>query len=183
MAGRLIYVMGSSGAGKDTLLRAIMSRRLSQRLVLAQRHITRPVTTDENHHRVTQAEFDANVANDVYAMHWRANGYCYGIEKSILTDLEQGRQVLLNGSRAYLPVAQEKFPDLLGVCLVVDSATLRHRLVTRGRDSAQDIEARLQRNASYQAGLPDNILHIKNNGCIEDTCQTLLQQLSIESMA
>ena len=56
----LVYVMGPSGAGKDTLLRAARARLEGGDVFFAHRYITRdPVPGDENFIALSPAEFEA----------------------------------------------------------------------------------------------------------------------------
>jgi phosphonate metabolism protein PhnP len=73
----------------------------------------------------------------------------YGIPIEIDQWLAEGHDVLINGSRGHLPQARARYPDLLVVLLCVDQAVLRQRLLARGRESAEEIEARLGRNAQF----------------------------------
>lgn len=59
-AGRLFYVVGASGVGKDTLIRHARDalRPNAHHIVFAHRYITRPVDAGgENPIALTQAEF------------------------------------------------------------------------------------------------------------------------------
>lgn len=182
MTGRLIYLMGSSGAGKDTLLREIASRQLDD-IIIAKRHITREVTADEDHFPVSDSEFTRNIDQQRYVMHWFANGYGYGIDNTINSKLAQNKTVIVNGSREYFPLAKQRFPELLAVCLVVDATTLRQRLVIRGRDNDEEIDARLKRNETYQDTLPQDAIFIDNGGAIKDTCDAFLVKTGVITRA
>src|SRR5690606_4624686 len=107
MAGRLVYVVGPSGAGKDSLLQAL-AQRLEGRAVLAQRVITRVATDAEpGCLSVSESEFLGLQSRGRFAMTWQANGLRYGIPDAINQRLEQGISVLVNGSRAHLQQAWE----------------------------------------------------------------------------
>ncbi|MDR2032964.1 MAG: hypothetical protein LBP58_03840, partial [Azoarcus sp.] len=81
-----------------------------------------------------------------------------------------------NGSRQYLPEARRKYAKRLKpVCLAVSPDTLRKRLIARNRESAEQIEARLQRALSGQNGLPDDCLFLQNEGDIADTARHFLR--------
>ena len=102
---------------------------------------------------MTPAQFDTLERASAFAMSWRANGLCYGIPVQIDEWLAQGYDVLVNGSRGYLAQARRRYPDLLAVLLGVKPEVLRQRLLARGRESPEEIEARLARNAEFAAGL------------------------------
>lgn len=172
--GRLFYVMGASGAGKDSLLRGCRSRRAG--LLVAQRYITRkPDGVGENHVWLGSVAFERRVVSGAFAMHWSANGYRYGIGREVDQWLARGGQVLVNGSRAYLDQAREKYGSTLVPVLVsVDPSRLRQRLIQRGRESAGEIDARIRRARELEQQLPPDSLVVENNGIVEEAVAQLL---------
>ncbi|MCZ4323247.1 phosphonate metabolism protein/1,5-bisphosphokinase (PRPP-forming) PhnN [Pseudomonas anguilliseptica] len=187
MSGRLIYLMGPSGSGKDSLLNAARERLAEQGCVIARRIITRSAeAVGEDAIGVSPAEFDQQEAAGAFALSWRANGLAYGIPRQIDDWLAAGQDVLVNGSRGYLPKARERYPELLAILLQVDEAALRQRLQARGRESAEQIEARLARSRELQPlprlsgerGEADSQYLLNNSGPLEQTVTQLLQLLS-----
>ncbi|MEM0945277.1 MAG: hypothetical protein AAGI70_15175, partial [Pseudomonadota bacterium] len=70
-AGRLIAVVGPSGAGKDTLLEGARAARPD--LVLARRAITRPGSAGgECHDGLSPSEFERRRAAGGFSIHWQA---------------------------------------------------------------------------------------------------------------
>lgn len=160
--GRLVSVVGPSGAGKDTLLAALVERRSD--LMLARRAITRPAEPGaENHEPVSPAEFAARLAAGKFLIHWSAHGLHYGIPRAVLDDLAAGRTVLFNGSRAALPQARAAFAALEVVMVTAPAPVLAARLAERGREAAEDIAARLDRAA---LGVPEGARLVMNDGDI-----------------
>ncbi|NGH10316.1 ribose 1,5-bisphosphokinase [Serratia marcescens] len=171
---RLIYLMGPSGAGKDSLLAALRADADRAPLV-AHRYITRPADAGcENHIALSEPEFLRRRAKGLFALDWQAHQqrYAFGIEVDLW--LLQGIDVAVNGSRAHLPQAQ-----LLPVCLQVSAAILRQRLQDRGRESAEQIEQRLARAAEYQQSLPAGCRVLHNDGPLDDTLAALLALLAL----
>lgn len=143
-AGRIFAVVGPSGAGKDTLLAGVAAALPG--LVLARRVITRPAEAGgEPFEGVSDAEFASRLAAGDFALHWRAHGLTYGVPRGIEDDLAAGRDVVFNGSRQALPVAAQRFPGLIVVLVTAPVAVLAERLAGRGRETASDIGARLER--------------------------------------
>ncbi|MBU1285406.1 MAG: phosphonate metabolism protein/1,5-bisphosphokinase (PRPP-forming) PhnN, partial [Gammaproteobacteria bacterium] len=165
MTGRLIYLMGPSGSGKDSLLNAARERLAERGCVIARRVITRSAeAVGEDAIGVSSAEFDQQEAAGGFALSWRANGLAYGIPRQIDDWLAAEQDVLVNGSRAYLQQARQRYPDLLGVLLTVEPAVLRERLLRRGRESTEQIEQRLARNAQFDAASAERDgLHLLDN--------------------
>lgn len=188
MSGRLIYLMGPSGSGKDSLLNAARERLAERGCVIARRVITRSAEAmGEDAIGVSPAEFDQQEAAGAFALSWLANGLAYGIPRQIDDWLAAGQDVLVNGSRGYLPKARERYPELLAILLQVDEAALRQRLHARGRESAEQIEARLARSRELQlpsatvAGDSDegeSQWLLNNSGPLDQTVTQLLQLLS-----
>ncbi|HEY9279975.1 MAG TPA: phosphonate metabolism protein/1,5-bisphosphokinase (PRPP-forming) PhnN [Eoetvoesiella sp.] len=181
MMGRLIYIMGPSGAGKDALLQGLESLWQARGCRIARRVITRPIDTSEpNTVPVTLTEFLEMEARDTLAMAWRANGLAYGVLREIDDKLEVGCDVLVNGSRAYLPEASKRYSNLVPVLLTVDHDILRQRLHQRGRETEEQIEARMARNRMFtsltlQAAdkTPNRIFVVDNSCGIDMAIQTV----------
>lgn len=180
MKGRLIYLIGPSGSGKDSLLDAVRETAAEHGCRVARRVITRSAEArGEAAESISDDEFARREARGDFAMSWYANGLFYGIPRQVDDWLAAGDDVLVNGSRGYLPEARRRYPHLLAVLLRVDDAVLRHRLHARGRESAEEIEARLARNAGFAdtllAGENDDLCHLDNSGSLSETCQRLLR--------
>ncbi|MGG5872099.1 phosphonate metabolism protein/1,5-bisphosphokinase (PRPP-forming) PhnN [Pseudomonas peli] len=188
MTGRLIYLMGPSGSGKDSLLNAARERLGEGNCVIARRVITRSAeAVGEDAIGVSPAEFDQQEAAGAFALSWRANGLAYGIPRQIDDWLAAGRDVLVNGSRGHLAQARQRYPELLAILLQVDEVALRQRLQARGRESTEQIEARLARSRELQlpsasvagdSGEGDSQYLLNNSGPLDQTVTQLLQLLS-----
>ena len=111
--GRLIWLMGPSGSGKDSLLSALRQREHSQ-LLVAHRYITRDANAgSENHIALSEQEFLTRAGQNLLALSWHANGYYYGVGIEIDLWLHAGCDVLVNGSRAHLPQAHARYEAAL----------------------------------------------------------------------
>ena len=178
-AGRLIYVVGASGAGKDSILNGAR-RRLPARLavVFAHRYITRPAAAgDENHISLSRAEFDLRATRDLFALRWEANGLHYGVGREIDAWMAAGVGVVVNGSRAALTLAVRRYPGVVPVAVAAPVETLRARLTARGRESPERIEERLSRAAAFDVSHPD-LRVIRNDGPLERAVEAFLGILS-----
>ena len=188
MSGRLIYLMGPSGSGKDSLLNAARECLAERNCVIARRVITRSAeAVGEDAIGVSPAEFDQQEVAGAFALSWRANGLAYGIPRQIDDWLAAGQDVLVNGSRGHLAQARQRYPELQAILLQVDEAALRQRLQARGRESAEQIEARLARSRELQlpsasvagdSGEGESQWLLNNSGPLEQTVTQLLQMLS-----
>jgi ribose 1,5-bisphosphokinase len=164
---QLIYIVGASGVGKDSLmLYARKQLNGSIPLLFAHRYITRPFTEgSENHVAVTVEEFHHRKSGGLYALDWESHGLYYGIGIEIEGWLARGFHVVVNGSRQYLPIAKERYPALVPLVIEADPEIIRSRLETRGREKGEEIENRIKRQPSL--GL-EGLIRISNNGLLED---------------
>ncbi|MEX6503110.1 phosphonate metabolism protein/1,5-bisphosphokinase (PRPP-forming) PhnN [Pseudomonas zhanjiangensis] len=178
MSGSLIYLMGPSGSGKDSLLDAAREPLAARGCRIARRVITRSAeAVGEDALALSPAQFEAEERAGAFAMSWRANGLAYGIPGQIDAWLAAGEHVLVNGSRGYLAQARQRYPTLLPVLLTVELAVLRQRLLARGRETLAEVEARLARNAQFAGGaaVQDERLHLlDNSGELQRTVDNLL---------
>ncbi|MFG0412731.1 phosphonate metabolism protein/1,5-bisphosphokinase (PRPP-forming) PhnN [Pseudomonas sp. zjy_8] len=166
--GRLIFLIGPSGSGKDSLIDASREQLALAGVEIARRVITRSAEAKgEAAQGVTPEQFDALRAQGAFAMHWRANGLDYGIPRQVDQWLAAGRAVLVNGSRAYLPEARQRYPDLLAVLVEVKPEVLRQRLLARGRETAEEVEQRLARSARLQAAADPSVHVLDNSSTLE----------------
>lgn len=171
MSGVLLYVIGASGSGKDSLMRhAREALAPDSRVVFAHRYITRPHDAGgENHVALSEAEFEARVTRNLFPLYWYSHGMRYGIGCELNHWLDKGLTVVLNGSRAYLHEASRNYPELLPVLIEVSADTLRARLHARGRENAEDIETRLQRAGEFDRLHHAKLLRFSNDASLHET--------------
>lgn len=172
LPGILVYVMGPSGSGKDTLIahtKDMSTVSLETRpLHIARRRITRPDgDSTENHHAMTESEFTRALQKKEFVLHWKSHGLFFGISKEIDGWLAADAVVIVNGSREHLPEARKVYPYLIPVLVHVNPEVLRHRLLNRGRETAEEIDERIHRAS---LGVPDTpgLIVIDNSGPLEN---------------
>ncbi len=184
MDGKLIYLMGPSGSGKDSLIEAAREPLLAMNCEIIRRVITRSAeSVGEDAVGVTPEEFERRRQAGDFALAWHANGLAYGIPVEMDQWLKGGRNVLVNGSRANLRQAQELYPTLVPVLLTVRDEVLRERLLKRGRETLEQIDARLARNALFKdrraSDTPVNL--IDNSGDLATAVNQLLDVLKLNA--
>ncbi len=180
MSGKLIYVVGASGSGKDTLLKN--TRRYVCKktwpVIFAHRYITRPVElVGENHIALTDEEFGLRLDMGLFAMHWESHGLKYGLGIEVEHWLKSGHIVIMNGSRNYLPKAMERVPDILPVQVETTIDELRKRLLERGRESEEAIEKRLVRAREEHLNMP-GMRKIDSSGTEQNTLNQFIEILN-----
>lgn len=167
---RLIYVMGASGVGKDSLLRELARRRPDA--LVAHRYITRASSGAENCIELSREAFHWRRERGLFCLSWRAHGLDYGVGIEIETWLAAGHTVVLNGSRRALVKAHERFGEsLLPVLVVADAEVLRRRLNARGRETPAEIEARLARSCEEET--LSGVARIDNGGELAEGVKAL----------
>jgi len=140
-----------------------------------QREITRPAGAGgEDHIAVTPGQFAARRGDGAYALSWEAHGLGYGIPADVAEDIAAGRVVVANISRARIAEAAAKFPILV-LEITAPADVLAGRLAARGRESAEDIAARLRR----EVALPDGVavVRVMNDRSPEDGTADVLAAL------
>ncbi len=131
-----------------------------------QREITRPTDAGgEDHLAVSMAEFSARRDGGAYALAWEAHGLGYGIPADVALDVVAGRVVVVNISRGSIAEAAAQFPTMV-LEITAPAEVLAARLAGRGRESADDIAARLRRAVALPAGVP--VVRVVNDGTPED---------------
>lgn len=180
---RLYYVMGSSGAGKDSIMQYARSRLASDdRVVFAHRYITRPSDAGgENHIALSDEEFERRLDLGLFCMNWRSHGYQYGLGVEIIAWLDRGVDVVMNGSRNYLEEARRVFPGIAPVLITVSTDVLRERLLARGRESGEEIEKRIQRNLEIDVD-DSQAIRVSNDGPLEESGKQFLSILGSVSV-
>lgn len=165
-------IVGPSGAGKDTLIRGVLAARPDLRLV--RRVITRPTEAGgEDFEGVSPDDFRLRRDRGDFALHWEAHGLSYGIPRA---QTEAPGDLIFNGSRAALPLAVRTFPGLGVILITAPASVLADRLAQRGRETAADIRARLDR-ARFE--MPAGIAYrtVQNDGTPEQGIARLLAAL------
>lgn len=174
-AGTLIVVVGPSGVGKDSLM-AVARQHFKDDtgIRFVQRVITRPAESGGEDHLAASANaFAAMKSEGAFAIDWEAHGLSYGVPISVLADLKGGATLVVNGSRSALSDFEAVFPKLTVVNVTARADVLAARLATRGRETAADIKARLNRTTEAPpAGA--HVVTIDNSGALETGAQKLI---------
>ena len=170
--GRLILVVGPSGAGKDTLIGlAQRARAGDDRIVFPRRVVTREASSFENNEAVSQIVFGQMLARSDFAFQWEAHGLRYGIPRSIIDDIRAGRTVIMNASRTIIDSARRSYANVRVIAVTAPADVLAQRVAARGRASDGRIEDRLRR--AIVSAEPD--FTINNVGSAEEHAAELLK--------
>ena len=172
--GRLVLVVGPSGAGKDTLIRLAQAACGGDcNIVFPRRVVTREATSFEDNEQVSPETFRQALARGDFAVHWQAHGHCYALPRAINADIAAGRTVVANVSRTVVATMRSTYAAVVVVSVTAPPEILAERLAARARDSDGRIADRLDRAVEGVAAAPD--VTIINVGSVEDHARRLAQ--------
>ena len=147
--GILAVVSGFSGAGKGTIMKALMSKYDNYALSISA--TTRKPREGEEHGReyffLTVEEFENLIANDQLIEHAHYVSNYYGTPRSYVEEkMAEGKDVILEIEIQGALKVKEKFPETLLVFVVPPTAEeLKKRLIGRGTETMDVIESRMDR--------------------------------------
>lgn len=173
-SGALVVIVGPSGAGKDTLMDRVAADLCGDPHVLfVRRVVTRPSQAGaEDHDSLSEADFDQALDDGKFCFSWSANGLRYGLPRQMADHLAAGGLAVVNGSRGAFSAMQQVFGQARAVEVTADRATLKARLMARKRESAAEIELRLDRAAELGTEV-EPALRIDNSGALDESVRAL----------
>ncbi len=145
--GNLFVIAAPSGAGKTSLVRALVSD--DTRLQLSISHTTRaprPGEIDGEHYHFTQVEhFDELIGKDRLLEHAQVHGNFYGTGRDqVETAFKLGRDLILEIDWQGARQIRERFPACVSIFVLPPSRNaLFDRLQKRGQDSSDVIARRI----------------------------------------
>jgi len=177
--GRLVLVVGPSGAGKDTLLGLAKAACAdNSNIVFPRRVITRAASASEENEEVSPGTFQEALARGEYAMHWEAHGHCYALSRAIDDDIRAGRTVVANVSRTVIGALRSAYTNVVVVLITAPPDVLAERIAMRARSSDGRLEGRLRRTVEDASAAPD--VTIVNTGSAEYHARQLVRAIKGE---
>lgn len=177
--GILVVISGFSGAGKGTLMRALMEKYDNYALsVSATTRQPRAGEVDgRDYFFVSQEHFKSMVENDMLIEYAQYVNHYYGTPRDYVEkQLGQGRDVILEIEIQGALKIKKKFPDALLLFVMPPNAEeLKRRLESRGTESEEVIRARLRRAEEEAVGIEAYDYIIIND--VIPTCVEELHQL------
>ena len=153
--GNLYVVAAPSGAGKSSLVKALME--LDARIQPAVSHTTRAPRGQEKHGReyffISPAEFDGMVLRDSFLEWAHVHGQRYGTSRQTIEErTKHGADVILEIDFQGAINIKRIFSNAVLIFILPPSwEELRSRLQRRGEDAAETIELRLKNAALEMA--------------------------------
>ena len=145
--GQLFIVTAPSGAGKSSLIAALLKQ--DPRVRLSVSHTTRAPRQGEidgqDYHFVSRTTFSTLRTENQFLEWAEVYGNYYGTARRSLEDLQnRGFDVILEIDWQGARQVRQFYPESLGIFILPPSLeTLRHRLQGRGKDDPETIEKRL----------------------------------------
>jgi len=147
VAGNLYVVVAPSGAGKTSLVGALLERAPDIRLSIS--FTTREPRSGEvrgrDYHFVTRTEFEAMIASGDFLEHANVHGNLYGTSRRWIEEqMAEGHDVILEIDWQGAGQVRKLFPAMTGIFVLPPSIReLQRRLEARGKDSPEVIARRL----------------------------------------
>ena len=168
--GNLFVVAAPSGAGKSSLVKALME--LDAKVRPSVSHTTRAPRGQEKHGReyffVSNDEFDQMVQADAFLEWAHVHGQRYGTSRKAIEDrIEQGADVVLEIDFQGAMQVKKLFSNAISVFILPPSwEELKSRLYNRGEDAPEIIEMRLK-NAAQEMAQAENFDYVIINELFE----------------
>jgi guanylate kinase len=146
--GLLFVVTAPSGAGKSSLIHAVMKEDPTLKLSIS--YTTRPPRPGEvngrEYHFVDDAAFLAMRDRGEFLENAQVHGYRYGTSKKVILDaLEKGEDIILEIDWQGAQQMRALYPQCVGIFILPPSVEeLERRMRARGQDSDAVIRRRVQ---------------------------------------
>ena len=148
MTGNVFIVCAPSGAGKTSLVKALLAREPDVRLSVS--HTTRAMRPGEeegrDYHFIPRDRFQQMIGRGEFLESAEVHGNLYGTYQPwIDAQRRAGRDILLEIDWQGAEQVRRLMPEAIGIFILPPSMeALRQRLTDRGQDSPAVIDARLR---------------------------------------
>ncbi len=147
--GTLFIVSAPSGAGKSSLIKALLDANPSSDMKVSVSHTTRAARPGEiggiHYHYIPVAEFKQQIENNDFFEWAEVFGNYYGTSRVMIEKtLEQGIDIFLDIDWQGARQIKQQMPDARGIFIMPPSREeLERRLNSRGQDSDEIIAKRM----------------------------------------
>ena len=178
--GKLVVASGFSGAGKGTIMKKLMAEH-GENYALSISATTRAPRPGETHgveyFFLTTEEFENMIERDELVEYAKYVSNYYGTPKAYVEEqLDAGKNVILEIEIQGALKIKEKFPDTVLMFITAPSAEeLKSRLVGRGTEEAEVIDARLSRAYEESLGVENYDYLVVNDDL--DACVALVNDI------
>ena len=185
-------VSGTSGSGKDTVVKALVKRfqeeqRPAHFVVTATTRPRRETEVDGvDYVFVSKAEFEAMIANDALLEHALVYGQFYGIPKQhvyrAMEAMDEGQDVIMRLDVQGAETIRQMVPEALLVFITASSEQeLIDRLRGRKTEDAEQLDIRLRTAHREMSRIPEFNYVVPNaDNKLDDTIETVLAIITAE---
>lgn len=152
--GNLYIVSAPSGAGKSSLIAALLQQHPSYEMQVSVSHTTRTPRPGEeegkHYYFVNHQQFEQLIAQEAFLEYAEVFGNYYGTSLPMIErSLQQGIDVFLDIDWQGAQQVRKKVPNARSIFILPPSLEeLERRLIGRGQDSQAVIDARMQKAIS-----------------------------------
>ena len=165
---KIILIVGASGVGKDSLLRAVKNKIDAN---FVKRHITRAPDANEQNYFVDNETFKKLRDQGFFVSTWSAHSYQYGIAKE---EIKDGLNII-SISRGAIRDFEKQFDKVATINITLPKDVLYKRLKSRNRESEGEIQERLERTYEYIDA--NMLLNFENRAPLEKSSSSFLNLL------
>jgi phosphonate metabolism protein PhnN/1,5-bisphosphokinase (PRPP-forming) len=165
---KICLIVGASGVGKDTLLKAIKDTINAN---FVKRYITREPDNNESNFYLDKEAFENLEKISYFVSGWKAHDNYYGIAKSHIKD---GLNII-SISREAIKDFEKVFENVTTIEIGIPKEMLYMRLKNRGREDEEAILKRIER--SEQKIEAKNLIYFDNSNPIEQSKEEFLKLL------
>ena len=170
--GKIVIVSGFSGAGKGTLMKALMQQYRNRYAlsVSATTRAPRPGESDGvDYFFVSRERFEQMIEDDALVEDAEYVGNYYGTPKAWVNEqLSAGKNVILEIEIQGAKKIREQFPDAILLFVTApDAMSLKSRLLGRGTETEEAAAARLRRAQEESLGM-DGYDYLVINDTVEE---------------
>lgn len=165
---KIILIVGASGVGKDTLIRAAQNDIKANFIT---RYITRKPDNNELNYYIGKEDFFYLKKSDFFISSWEAHGNIYGISR---LSIKNGLNII-SISRKAIKDFENIFEDVTTIEIGIPKEMLFERLRARGRESKEAILERIRR--SQQSIEAKNRIYFDNSKPFEESLSAFLELL------
>ncbi|RKD28516.1 guanylate kinase [Lacrimispora algidixylanolytica] len=181
--GMLAVVSGFSGAGKGTLMKELLKRYDNYALSISAttRNPREGETDGREYFFVTEENFRDMIEKDALIEYAQYVKHFYGTPKEyVLNQMKKGKDVILEIEIQGALKIKERFPETILIFVMPPSAEeLKRRLIGRGTESMEVINARLRRAAEEAEGM-EAYDYILINEKIETCVEAMHQMIQVQ---
>ena len=173
---KVFVITGPSGVGKGTLISTLLERvpDLELSISATTREPRKGEVNGRDYHFLTPDEFDQRIKAEDFLEFATYSGHRYGTLRSeVRRRLDQGHSVVLEIEVQGARQIRETMPEAVRIFIAPPSEeALRNRLVGRGTDDPEQVEARL-RTASEELAAQGEFPHVVINDRLDDAVEAL----------